>query len=186
MSVFRRTFPILVIGLLFFCNSLSLSAQQEKPVDVKSQAEQVQTPTVDAAAEIQKEKPENDPVSVELKPEAYPSFARKNTKESTSGKSEKNMSYLYMKMVLVLSFIVGIIFALSYLAKKMGLAQAGFGKAGFGKAGQDVKVLGKFSLTPKALLILIEWNHQKYLLGVTEQSVTVLDMPQETGAPLEE
>ncbi len=71
-------------------------------------------------------------------------------------------------MLVSLLLVIACIFVFAYLMKKTNLLKNGRGKSA-------IKVVATQPLTSKGRVQMIEINGRHYLLGVTEQNITLLD-----------
>ena len=79
-----------------------------------------------------------------------------------------------IKIFLILGAMMGIMYALLYLVKKYFYS---FEKKG--GASTSVKVLSTQVILPKKYVSVIQFNNSTYLLGVSEQSVNLIDKIEE-------
>lgn len=87
---------------------------------------------------------------------------------ATSGSGAPSTQALATQVFLGLLLVVGLMFALAWLAKRMQLA------SGLGRSSNLVRVIAAHHLGSKEKLVLVEVGEEQLLLGVTSQQITCL------------
>jgi flagellar protein FliO/FliZ len=83
--------------------------------------------------------------------------------------TEPSQWFVLLKTLFSLGLVIALIYALSWTAKKY-LRPERWSTGG----GSEIKVLQSFSLDPKKKLMIVEVRDEQLLLGVTEQSISML------------
>lgn len=93
-----------------------------------------------------------------------------------------NGSYSFLKSLMALCFVLGLIFLATYIFKKMtGLKTHGFG--GLGRGRMPIHPISSMPLGDKKFLSIVEIQGKYYFLGITQNAINLLaELPQETGA----
>lgn len=81
----------------------------------------------------------------------------------------------YLNLVMSMIIVIGLIFALAMLAKRFNIGVAGQGA---------IKLIATLPVGSKERLIIVEIEHQQYLIGVTSQQVRLIErLPKNVAAP---
>ncbi|CAM2009352.1 flagellar biosynthetic protein FliO [Acanthopleuribacter pedis] len=154
-----------LLGRLLLCLLLSgglLFAAQQESTDAATPDETTQSAETQPA--------ENDPPVADRDPDQgfLISGERPDVKPPIPG--NEHLGGAFLKMLLALGIVIGAIFAFSYFAKRVLPKQFGIA----GGAG-NMRLVQNLALGPNRFISLVEVDGRRFLLGVTETQINLLN-----------
>lgn len=83
------------------------------------------------------------------------------------------MELFYLKFIAALLFVIGLLYGLAFLVRKLGLVQ---GQTGFAKS-KRMQVKETLIIDSKNKVVLIELDQKEFLLSIHQNGVTPLSSP---------